>query len=99
MKRQRCTFYDRLFSKAATCFDFLQKADSKLQNSFGLLLWVSARVARFFDTIYQKGEIYTKLPLNYQLALKIPNGPKVFPMTKKKHSNILHSKALQKLHK
>jgi hypothetical protein len=37
----------------------------------------------FFDTIYQNGEIYTKLPLNYPLAIKIPNGSKMFQMNKK----------------
>jgi hypothetical protein len=34
----------------------------------------------FLDTIYQHGEKYTKLPLNYQMAKNITNGRKLFQM-------------------
>jgi hypothetical protein len=49
-------------------------------------------------TIYQNGEKYTKLPLNYQIATKLPNGLNIFQMVIK-YTNLFHSKALQNLPK
>jgi hypothetical protein len=66
-----------------------------MRRIFERMTLVDFRVARFFDTVYQNGGIYPKLPLNYQ---NIPNGRKMFQMTKKP-SNLPHSKDLQKLPK
>jgi hypothetical protein len=47
----------------------------------------------FLDTIYQNGGKYTKLPLNYQMAIKIPNICKIFQMGIE-NTNLFNSKAL-----
>jgi hypothetical protein len=48
----------------------LNFSGKKTASAFSLRS-VGSRVARFFnDTMYQKGEKYAKLPLNYQIATK-----------------------------
>jgi hypothetical protein len=42
--------------------------------------------------------MYTKLPLNYQMAKNVPNGQNIFQMAKE-YTNLFHSKALQNLPK
>jgi hypothetical protein len=56
---------------------------------------VRTRVAIFFWEIYQNGRMYTKWPLNYQMALNIPNGRNTNIRKAIKYTNIFHLIVLQ----
>jgi hypothetical protein len=55
----------------------------------------------FLDTIYQNGEKYTKLPLNYQMAITYMYQMAVIysKWPQNRYTNLFHSKTLQNLPK